>query len=147
MSAGVLLVALSLFVFSVGEICKIKMQKDPELDSQGNVVKKDGGGIFGFIENFTPLGWGVGASFIAEFVYTAHVGGFESIGHSKDFSADLLMESAIFTLVQIIGFVIFFYIVYGILSAVNSQNDEQSRRDIAAWISVVADLVLVFLAY
>ena len=66
MSAGVLLVALSLFVFSVGEICKIKMQKDPELDSQGNVVKKDGGGIFGFIENFTPLGWGVGASFIAE---------------------------------------------------------------------------------
>ena len=54
---------------------------------------------------------------------------------------------AIFTVAQIVGFVIFFYIVYGILSAVNSQNDEQSRRDIAAWISVVADLVLVFLAY
>ncbi len=139
--------SLSMFILFVGSLCKVEIQKDknPELDAEGNVVKKKTYSDFWDIfKNLTSIDWGLLVSFVAEFSYTVNVGGFESLQNSKDISVDAVLEVAIFTVAQIVGFVIFFYVIYGILSLVNFHgNNEQARRNTAIWITVAIDLFLV----
>ena len=152
-----LMIAYGAFFVAVEQICKVKVIKHIDPLEKDDSVKETGednpaekkekrDGFLGFLEDLTPIGLGVSASFIAEFFYTANAGGFgNEFKESAKFSSDIVMDLAIFSLAQIIGFVIFFYIVYGILSLVKFQSkDEHARRNAAGWTTVAVDLLLIF---
>ena len=146
----VFLISFGIFFISVEIICKLQLRKDRSDENKSDEIKadekkEDSEGYLDFIKSLTPLGFGVSLSFIAEFIYKSSVGSFgndfEKYGSS---TSDLIMDMAIFSFAQIIGFVIFFYIVYGILVLIKSHNgNEQDQRNFAGWISVIFDLGLI----
>ncbi len=146
--ALVLMITYFAFFVAVEKICKIKVIKDgtPAEENNSAEKKEKHDGLLGFLEDLTPLGLGVSAAFIAEFFYTAKAGGFgNDFKSSTKFSLDIVPDLAIFSLAQIIGFVIFFYIVYGILSLAKFQEkDDNARRNAAGWTTVAVDLLLIF---
>ena len=98
------------------------------------------------MEDLTPIGLGVSVSYIAEFFYSVNAGAFgnDFENLSRTSTSDIVMDMVIFAIAQIIGFVIFFYIVYGILSAAKSHNgDERARKNAAARMIVIIDLVAI----
>ena len=146
---GVLLISFFIFFFSVQIICKLQMLKDSSDENKSDENKSDENkeydkGYLDFIKSLTPLGFGVSLSFIAEFIYKSSVGSFGNDFKTYGSLSDLIMDMAIFSFAQIIGFVIFFYIVYGILVLIKSHNgNEQDQRNFAGWISVIFDLGLI----
>ena len=151
----ILVISYLAFFVAVEQICKVQIIKhiDP-LEKDASVkenVKENSGehkeGVLGFLEAMTPIGFGVSASYIAEFFYSVNAGAFgnDFDNLSRTSTSDIIMDMLIFAIAQIIGFVIFFYIVYGILSAVKSHNgDERARRNAAAWTTIIVDLVAIF---
>ena len=134
MNAVIFFAAYLIFFGAVQATCGITMTKDLERDAEGNVKDR------GFFESLSPLGLGVSASFIAELFCAAKAGGIRENAPAMDLATDM----AIFTVAQIVGFVIFFYIIYGFLSLINSHGgDKQTRRIVAGWTNVIVDLVLV----
>ena len=140
-----LMLSFCAFVVSIETLCKIEITKPPEpAETEDAENKNKDGGIVSFFKSLTPLGFGVSASIFAEFMYVFSNGG---IIEPKISLSLFVRDAVIFTLVQIIGFTIFFYIVYGVLSLVNSHNgDETARRNVAGWATVIIDLVLIFAA-
>lgn len=145
---GLLVLGLAFiaFIFSVEKTCKIEMFKKLELDKNGNTLKKEGdeGGFIDFLKSMTPLGLGVSASCLADYIYSASIGAF---GDTKDFSADIIVSTIIFTALEIITFIILFYLIYGVLSLFKSHGgNEQIRRNTAGWATVIITFVLIFFA-
>lgn len=139
------MLAFAAFIFSIKELCRFEIFKPPEPAETEDSAKKDkDGGFIGFLKSLTPLGLGLSASIFAEFMYVFSNGGIIEPQISLSY---FVWDMLIFTLVQIIGFTIFFYIVYGVLSLVDSHNgNEQARRNAAGWTTVIVDLVLIFAA-
>ena len=107
------------------KICKVNLSNEDEVDENGNVVKKGGG--------LNTLGWVTWVTFYVDSLMSG-------ISDIEDVIA--------VTIGNVIGFVIFFYIIYGIMSAVGvNSNDESARRNTACWINVIIGLVLSFLIY
>lgn len=146
----VLFASYCAFFVAVEQICKVQIIKHIDPLGKDESVKESGGenkgGVLGFLEDITPIGLGVSASYIAEFFYSVNAGAFgnDFENLSRTSTSDIVMDMVIFAIAQIIGFVIFFYIVYGILSAAKSHNgDERARRNAAAWTTVIIDLVAI----
>lgn len=92
----------------------------------------------------TPLGLGISASCIADYIYSAVSGAF---GRIKNPEVDTLMNTVIFVALEIITFTILFYIVYGVLSIFKSHVDnEKARRKVAGWTTVIVSFALIFFA-
>ena len=138
------LIALIAYLFLIETICKIEINKNPQADETDDPEKKDknnDSGFIGFINSLTPLGLGVSTAFTAEYIYAISNG---RIIAPKISLLYFVTDMIIFTLAQIIGFAIFFYIVYGVFSLVNSHGgNEQIRRNVAAWTGAVLDLILI----
>ena len=120
------------------------LEKDGSVKESGE--KSSGENKGGILEDLTPIGLGVSVSYIAEFFYSVNAGAFgnDFENLSRTSTSDIVMDMVIFAIAQIIGFVIFFYIVYGILSAAKSHNgDERARRNAAARMIVIIDLVAI----
>ena len=109
--------------------------------TQKRKIKKKDSGFISFINSLTPLGLGVSTAFAAEYIYAISNG---RIIAPKISLSYFVTDMIIFTLTQIVGFVLFFYIVYGVFSLVNSHGgNEQIRRNVAAWTGAVLDLILI----
>ena len=143
----ILLISYGAFFIAVEQVCKIQIIKHIDPLEKNESVKEDSGeSKGGFLENMTPIGLGVSASYIAEFLYSVSAGAFgndfEDLARTS--TSDIFTDMVTFAIAQIIGFVIFFYIVYGILSAVKSHNgDERARRNAAAWTTIIVDFVAI----
>lgn len=150
----VLLISYFAFFIAVEQVCKIQiikhidpLEKDESVkENSGESKGENKGGVLGFLEDMTPIGLGVSASYIAEFLYSVNAGAFgndfENLARTS--TSDIFMDMVTFAIAQIIGFVIFFYIVYGILSAAKSHNgDERARRNAAAWTTIIVDFVAI----
>ena len=134
------------FFFSIEKTCKIEMRKKPDLDENSNVIKKNdnNGGLIEFLKNMTPLGLGVSASCVIDFMYSVSAGAF---GSKYDPTADVVVNMIIFTILEIISFIILFYLVYGILSIFKSHGgNEKARRNVAGWTTVIVSFILIFFA-
>ena len=150
----VLVISYFAFFVAVEQICKVQiikhidpLEKDESVkENSGESSKENKGGVLGFLEDLTPIGFGVSASYIAEFLYSVNAGAFgnDFENLSRTSTSDIVMDMLFFAIAQIIGFVIFFYIVYGILSVAKSHNgDERARRNAAAWTTVIIDLFAI----
>lgn len=139
-----LMLSFCVFIVSIEKLCKIEITKPPKpAETEDTENKNKDGGIVSFFKSLTPLGFGVSASMPAGFMYMFGNGRIIN----PEISLSLFVRDAvIFTLVQIIGFTIFFYIVYGVLSLVNSHNgNETARRNIAGWSSVIVNFLCIFI--
>ena len=116
-----------------GEACKFKVKKDFPPDADGKQEERS------ILESMTPLGFGVGGSFVVDYFLAVN-----EITYKGQPTVDCIINTVIFVLAEVIGFIIFFYIVYGIMSVVKAYGtDEQSRRDTAAWITVVLSFICI----
>ena len=134
------------FFFFIEKTCKIEMMKKPELDENGNVIKKNdnNGGFIETLKNMTPLGLGVSASCVIDFMYSVSAGAF---GSKYDPTAEVVVNMIVFTILEIISFIILFYLVYGILLIFKSHGgNEKARRDVAGWTTVIVSFALIFFA-
>ena len=140
-----LMLSLLAFTLSIETLCKIEIKKPPEpAESEDAEKKNNDDGYIGFFKSLTPLGLGISASMVASFMYTFSNGG---IIEPKISLSLFVRDTVIFTLLQIISFTIFFYIVYGVLSLVNSHNgNETDRRNAAGWANVIVSFVCIFIA-
>lgn len=140
----VLTLSFIAYILSIEKTCKIAISKGAESDKDNNTSKKEDheGNI---LESMTPLGLGVSASGVASFIYSASD---DAFGSNDTLETDFIMSIIIFTLLEILGFIISFYITYGILSIFKSHSgNEQARRNTAGWITVVISFILLFIAF
>ena len=94
------------------------------------------------VKNWTPLGIGVAATIISSYLISLG-----DLTYDRQPLSEFITNTVIFSILEIIGFVIFFYIIYGIMSAAKANgNDEKARRTSAGWVTVVLNLVLTFIA-
>lgn len=139
-----LMLSFCAFVVSIETLCKIEIIKPPEpAETEDSAKKNKDGDSRGFLNSLTSLGLGIGAMLLTEFGYMLKNGG---IIEPKISLSYFVSDAVIFTLVQIIGFTIFFYIVYGVLSLVNSHNgNEKIRRNAAGWTTVIVNFLCIFI--
>ena len=136
----VLVLSFIAFIFSIEKICKIEIFKKLLLDEDDDHDR----GIIDYFKGMTPLGLGVSASCIADYIYVAVSGAF---GRIKNPEVDTLMNTVIFVTLEIISFMILFYLVYGVLSIFKSHGgNEKTRRKVAGWTTVIVSFALIFLA-
>lgn len=126
------LVAIAYGMVLCGAACKFDPIKEFPPDADGKQERS-------ILESITPLGFGVGGSFIVDYFLALN-----NITYKGQPTVDCIINTVIFVLAEVIGFIIFFYIVYGIMSVVKAYgNDEQARRKTAAWITVVLSFLCI----
>lgn len=136
----VLVLSFIAFIFSIEKICKIEIFKKLLLDEDNDNDR----GIIDYFKGMTPLGLGISASCIADYIYSAVSG---ALGRIKNPEVDTLMNTVIFVALEIITFIILFYLVYGVLSIFKSHGDnEKARRNVAGWTTVIVSFALIFFA-
>ena len=133
-------------IFSIKALCKFEIF---------NLTKHNDGGFIGFLKIMTPLGLGLSASIFANFMYVLSNADIIFADFMYALSNVEIIDTEIFlfvglvvicTLAQIIGFTIFFYIAYGVLSLVKFFNDyETARRNVAGLITVIVNFVCIFI--
>ena len=130
------LVAIAYGMVLCGNACKFDTIKEVSRDASGNVIDNENRNVW---NSTTPLGFGVGGSFIVDYFLALN-----EITYKGQPTVDCIINTVIFVLAEVIGFIIFFYIVYGIMSVVKAYgNDEQARRKTAAWITVVLSFICI----
>lgn len=126
------LVAIAYGMVLCGAACKFDTVKEFPPDADGKQERS-------ILESITPLGFGVGGSFVVDYFLALN-----EITYKGQPTVDCIINTVIFVLAEVIGFIIFFYIVYGIMSVVKAYgSDEQARRKTAAWITVVLSFICI----
>ena len=126
--------------------CKIDIDKEWKLDEQGNKINEQGKPIkeedIGLLGRFNSLGFGLGATVISSYLIS-----FKDLMRDVYSNGDFIFSAIVFGIIEVIFFVICFYIVYGIMSAAKANgNDEKARRTTAAWVTIGLNLLLTFMA-
>lgn len=122
--------------------CKFNVDSEPELDENGKPIPKSDNPILMPFEIFNPLGLGIFISVLASYILS-----WEDLTAGKPSIFEFIIEAVVFDVIEIITFVIVFYIAYGIMSAAKvSGNDEKARRNSAGWVTVVLSFILIFIA-
>ncbi len=126
------LVAIAYGMVLCGAACKFDTIKDIPPDAEGKQERS-------ILKSITPLGFGVGGSFIVDYFLALN-----EITYKGQPTVDCIINTVIFVIAEVIGFIVFFYIVYGIMSVVKAyDNDERARRNTAAWITVVLSFICI----
>ena len=106
----VLVISYFAFFVAVEQICKVQIIKhiDPlekdasvkenSVESSEKSSGENKGGVLGFLEAMTPIGFGVSASYIAEFLYSVNAGAFgnDFENLSRTSTSDIVMDMVIF---------------------------------------------------
>lgn len=137
-------ITLMLSMLACSKACKINIEKEFLHNEEGKAIDEQGKPIenLGVLDRFNALGLGVGATIIASFLVSA-----KDLYQDVYSTTDFIMATIIFGIIEVIFFVIGFYIVYGIMSAAKANdNDENARRNTAGWITIGLNLLLTFLS-
>lgn len=134
------MVLMAMFVCS--KACKIDVIKEPPRDENGNIIHKEDNGIIDILKSLTPLGRGVCLIIAANYFLSLNL-----ITYNGQPTGDFVVNLIAFSIGEIIGFIIMFYIIYGIMSLVNANgSDVTSRRNTAGWINVGLSILFTFVA-
>lgn len=134
-------VSFILALFACAKACKVNINKEFPRDEQGSPLDENGKpieGEIGILDSLNPLGFGIGATIIASFLTSKDM--YEDVYSTTDF----IMTTILFGVMEVIFFVICFYIVYGIMSAANS--NPETRRNTAGWVTIALNLLLTYFA-
>lgn len=119
--------------FATIEICKLKTQvwRQSVFDKNNNANNNEKD-IIDFFKSLSPLGWGIFASYVADFFWMAKQDGIFLMD-----AGDFIVSSIGWAIGDVIVFAIFFYVPYGIMSLANSHGgDEFARRNMAGWVVI-----------
>ena len=141
--------------------CKMDTEQSYRVNEQGNLVDKEGNfiekapdksEIGALVKKIKPLGKGLFVSFGIDSIFgTSDL--LKEMGKSAkyfifDDYVEFTISMVIVNAVNIISFIILFYIIYGIMSALKSNNgNEEIRRNFAGWISIAISILLCFCLY
>lgn len=140
-----LIVALASFVATLccAVACKFDIEKEPQRDENGKPIPTDKSDhpIFRVFDEFNPLGVGIFFSVLASYGLSS-----EDLIADRPSTFEFIIEAIVFDVIEILMFVVVFYIAYGIMSAAKvNGNDEKARRNSAGWVTVVLSFILIFI--
>ena len=144
MKLMVILAISFLATLACAATCKLEIAKKPQLDENGQPVPDENKSAFEIIDavkSLTPLGLGIFVSNLVDYFFVL-----SEIIHDAHDTADFVINTAVFGVGEVIGFIIFFYIVYGIMSLFKVYgNNAKTRRHTAGWLTVVLSFMCIFL--
>ena len=121
--------------------CKFNVDSEPEFDENGKPIPRSDNPILAVFDNFNPLGLGIFFSVLASYFLS-----WNDLTAGRPSTFEFILAAVIFAVIEIIGFVVIFYIAYGIMSAAKvNGTDEKARRNSAGWVTVVLSFVLIFI--
>ena len=142
MGLAVMLFTVFMAMLVCSKACKIEIFKEPPRDENGNIINEEDNSFIGILKSLNPLGWGVCLTIIADYFLSL-----ELITYKGQPTVDLIVNSIAFGIGEIIGVVIFFYIVYGVMSLANANSsDVTARRNTAGWVTIILNVLLTFVA-
>lgn len=122
--------------------CKFNVDSEPEFDENGKPIPRSDNPILAVFDSFNPLGLGIFFSVLASYFLS-----WNDLTADRPSTGEFILAAVIFAVIEIIGFVVIFYIAYGIMSAAKvNGTDEKARRNSAGWVTVVLSFVLIFMA-
>lgn len=122
--------------------CKFDVESEPKFDENGKPVEKSAHPVIAAFQEFNSLGVGIFISIIASYCLS-----WNDLTADRPSTFEFILAAVIFAVIEIIGFVVIFYIAYGIMSAAKvNGTDEKARRNSAGWVTVVLSFVLIFMA-
>lgn len=122
--------------------CKFNVDSEPQFDENGKPIPQSDHPLLWVFDSFNPLGLGIFFSVLANYFLS-----WEDLIADRPSTFEFIIEAVVFDVIEILMFVVVFYIAYGIMSAAKvSGNDEKARRNIAGWVTVVLSFILIFIA-
>lgn len=121
--------------------CKFNVDSEPKLDENGKPIPRSDNPVLMVFDNFNPLGLGIFFSVLASYILS-----WEDLTADRPSTFEFIIEAVVFDVIEILMFVVVFYIAYGIMSAAKvNGNDEKARRNSAGWVTVVLSFILIFI--
>ena len=140
----IMLLASGIATMCCAVACKLDIEKEPQRDENGKPIPTDKSDhpLLRVFDEFNPLGVGIFFSVFGSFCLSS-----EELTADRPSTFEFIIEAVVFDVIEILMFVVMFYIAYGIMSAAKvSGNDEKARRNIAGWVTVVLSFILIFIA-
>ena len=138
----IMLVASVAATMGCAAACKINVESEPRLDENGKPIPTSDHPVIRIFQEFNSLGVGILVSIIASYGLS-----WNDLTAERPSTFEFLISAVVFGVIEFIGFVIIFYIVYAIMSAAKvSGTDEKVRRNSAGWVTVVLSFILIFIA-
>lgn len=138
----IVLLASAFATLGCATACKFNVESEQKFDENGKPVPRSDNPLIGAFQAFNSLGVGILVSILASYGLS-----WDNLTADRPSTMEFIMGAAIFAVIEVIAFVIIFYIAYGIMSAAKvSGNDEKARRNSAGWVTVVLSFILTFIA-